>query len=327
MRWSPPQSLAVALAGLTLGALPWTASPLAHGQDPPPPAAAAPDADLAKRVEELDGVINRHLAAGQIAEAVPPAREKLDLLARIRGQDHWQTGDARRNLETYSRLAGRPREVQERFVKARQANARANQLDSRGQFAEAALLWQETLAIRRDILGEGHPDTAASYNNLAETLRAQGKYAEAERLLRGLLDRQRAKPPAYHPAVAGTLATLGPILLDQRKWSEAEPVLRECLAIRQEAQPDEWSTFDTRSQLGGSLLGQGRFAEAEPLLVTGYEGMKAREARIPAQGRPRLAAAARRVVELYEAWGKADKAAEWRAKFGSVELPADVFAQ
>ncbi len=71
MRWSPPRSLAVALAGLALGALPWTASPLAHGQDPPPPAAPAPDADLAKRVEELDSAINQRLDAGQIAEAVP----------------------------------------------------------------------------------------------------------------------------------------------------------------------------------------------------------------------------------------------------------------
>jgi hypothetical protein len=137
MRWSPPRSLAVALAGLTLGALPWTAPPRLHGQDPAPPAAPAPGADLAKRVEELDGVINRSLYAGRIAEAIPPAREKLDLLARTRGQNHWRTGDARRDLETYRRLAGLPREVQDRFVKAQKANARANQLDAKGQYAEA----------------------------------------------------------------------------------------------------------------------------------------------------------------------------------------------
>ena len=75
MRWSPPRSLAVALAGLTLGALPWTAPAQLHGQDPPPPAAPAPDADLAKRVEKLDSAINQRLDAGQIAEAVRPARE------------------------------------------------------------------------------------------------------------------------------------------------------------------------------------------------------------------------------------------------------------
>ena len=68
----------------------------------------------------------------------------------------------------------------------------------------------------------------------------------------------------------------------QRKWAEAEAILRECLAIREKAQPDDWTTFNTRSQLGGSLMGQKKFAEAEPLILAGYEGMKAREAKIPA---------------------------------------------
>ena len=83
-----------------------------------------------------------------------------------------------------------------------------------------------------------------------------------------------------------------------------------------EVQPDVWTTFNTRSLLGGSLLGQGKYAEAEPLIVSGYEGMKAREAKIPAPSKPRLHQAAERVVRLYEAWGKPDKVREWRAKLG-----------
>ena len=68
------------------------------------------------------------------------------------------------------------------------------------------------------------------------------------------------------------------------------------------------------SSLGGALLGQGRHAEAEPLIVSGYEGMKAREAKIPPPGKPRFTDAAERVVRLYEEWGKKEKAAEWRTK-------------
>src|SRR5271157_3824026 len=187
MRWSPPRSLAGVLAGLALSAPPWAVPAPVHGQNPPPPAAPAPDADLAKRVEKLDSAINQRLDAGQIAEAVHPAREKLDLLARTLGKDHWQTGDARRILETCQRLAGLPREVQDRYVKARQANTRASQLYARGQYAEAALLFREDLSIRRDILGEDHPNTAQSYNHLAETLLDEGKSAEAEAMLRRAL--------------------------------------------------------------------------------------------------------------------------------------------
>ena len=119
-------------------------------------------------------------------------------------------------------------------------------------------------------------------------------------------------PPT--PARPVILAVLGLSLIQQGKWAEAEAILRECLAIREKVQPDEWTTFNTRSLLGGSLLGQKKYAEAEPLIVSGYEGMKAREAKIPPPGKPRLAEAAERVVKLYEAWGKKDKAAEWRAR-------------
>ena len=33
-----------------------------------------------------------------------------------------------------------------------------------------------------------------------------------------------------------------------------------------------------------------------------------------------------RVIRLYEAWGRPDKAAEWKVKLGLADLPADVFA-
>src|SRR5262245_60197812 len=220
MRWSPPRSLAVALAGLTLGALPWTAPPRAHGEGPPPPAAAAPDADLAKRVEKIDREINQRLDAGQIAEAVPPAREKLDLLERGLGKDHWRTGGARRDLETYQRLASLPREVQDRFAKARPAGTRATQLYARGQYAEAALLFQEALTIRRDILGEGHPDTATSYNNLANILHAQGKPAEAEAMHRRALAIRLKALGEGHPDTAASYNNLALTLNDQGKYAE-----------------------------------------------------------------------------------------------------------
>jgi hypothetical protein len=123
------------------------------------------------------------------------------------------------------------------------------------------------------------------------------------------------------------VAGLGSNLLKQEKWREAEPLLRECLAVREKAQPAAWTTFNTRSQLGGALLGQGRYAEAEPLVVSGYEGMKARAATIPPVARPRLTEAALRLVRLYEAWGKPEQAAAWKARLGLSDLPADVFAR
>jgi eukaryotic-like serine/threonine-protein kinase len=63
-------------------------------------------------------------------------------------------------------------------------------------------------------------------------------------------------------------------------------------------------------------------------LIDGDEGLKEREERIPAVWREkRPAQAGARIVELYDAWGKPDKAARWRAKLGLADLPADVFSQ
>ena len=92
----------------------------------------------------------------------------------------------------------------------------------------------------------------------------------------------------------------------------AEGFLRESLAIREQKEPDAWTTFNTQSMLGGALLGQKKYADAEPLLLKGYEGMKAREKTIPPQGKVRLSEALERLVQLYEAMGKKDEAAKWR---------------
>ena len=96
----------------------------------------------------------------------------------------------------------------------------------------------------------------------------------------------------------------------EKKPAEAELKLRECLTIRQKIQPDDWTTFDTKSMLGEALLDQKKFADAEPLLLSGYEGMKQREDTIPSQEKPRLTKALERLVKLYEAWGKKDEAIE-----------------
>ena len=69
-------------------------------------------------------------------------------------------------------------------------------------------------------------------------------------------------------------------------------------------------------------------AEAlNPKTLTGYDGLKAREAKIPAESRLRANDAAERIVRLYEAWGKPDQAAVWKRKLGLADLPVDVFAR
>ena len=62
---------------------------------------------------------------------------------------------------------------------------------------------------------------------------------------------------------------------------------------------------------------QKKYADAEPLLLSGYEGMSEREAQIPPVGKPRLTETIRRLVDLYDAWDKKDKADEWRKRLSA----------
>ena len=252
----------------------------------------------------------------------------LKLQTRL-GTDHPDGGATRQKLAETYRAAGRTANLVALFeatLKLQETElgpAHASTLASVHELAhaleatrpaDAEPLFRRALEGCRKHEGPDGPLTHRLTGDLAGLLDQTGRPAEAEPLLRKLLDRQRGKLPADDPALAGTLATLGKNLLSQRKWPEAEPVLRECLAMCQKALPDDWSQFNAMSMLGGSLLGQRKYGEAEPLIVAGYEGLKAREARIPAPGKPRLSEAADRLLQIYESWGKKDKAAAWRTK-------------
>jgi hypothetical protein len=85
------------------------------------------------------------------------------------------------------------------------------------------------------------------------------------------------------------------------------------LAIRRKSLPStHWRISYTEALLGSCLGGERRFDEAEPLLLAGYETLRAK--RGEARDETRMAASG--LVALYAAWGKPDRAAEWRKKLG-----------
>jgi tetratricopeptide (TPR) repeat protein len=147
--------------------------------------------------------------------------------------------------------------------------------------------------------------------NAIHALEEVKQFDRAEVWWRKWLAAVKHRAGAESVAYSGTLASFGSNLLRQKKWADAEATLRECLALRAKAEPEAWTTFNTKSLLGGSLLGQQKYAEAELLLLAGYDGMKQRANAIPKEGRVRLPEAAGRLVQLYEAWGKPDEAAKW----------------
>jgi eukaryotic-like serine/threonine-protein kinase len=184
---------------------------------------------------------------------------------------------------------------------------------------------KKTLERARERFGQVPAELAWVPVQLAEAYSRAELFAKAGPIYREALELARRQFGSADPRTASAMAALGLNLLKQGKWPEAELVLRDCLAIRTEVIPDDWSRYNTMSLLGGALLGQAKYAEAEPLIVAGYEGLKARAAQIPPLAQSRLTEAAARVVRLYEAWGKRGETARWGARLGLADLPADVF--
>jgi hypothetical protein len=151
-------------------------------------------------------------------------------------------------------------------------------------------------------------------NNLGLMHLDADRWDEAIRILDVVVKGRKATLGPEHQQTLLSGNALARAHLGARHWSEAAATARECLDIYSRTTPDDWLRFFTMSQLGAALVEQKRYAQAEPLLVQGYEGLKAREAKMSVPARRHVSGAAARIVPFYEAWGKPDKAEEWRKR-------------
>ena len=267
--------------------------------------------DHPNTLKSRNNLASAYYAAGRLSDAIALHEDTLDLLQTKLSADHPNTLASRNNLAAAYRDAGRTAEaiaLHEDTLRLRESKLGpdhpdtlrtrinlANAYSSAGRLSDALALHEPTLRLMESKLGPDHPDTLASRNGLAAAFEAIGRRSQAEGLYRETLARRRKAVKADSPQLAEDLAALGHLLLEQSRWSGAEPLLREALAIREKANLDDWVRYDAMSLLGGALAGLGRHAEAEPRIVAGYEGMKAREARIAVPDRSRLRVGSSRV--------------------------------
>jgi tetratricopeptide (TPR) repeat protein len=190
----------------------------------------------------------------------------------------------------------------------------ADAYEYEGKHAQAEALLSRTLEVERRVLAPEHPDILFVLADLGQMYQRQGKYDLAENYAeQALAARRRVLGPENPDAVASE-ADLALAYLSQGKFAESQPVAREALEAEKKVQPDNWQRYRAASLLGASLSGEKNYAEAEPLLLEGYQGMLALKDRIDVPDRYHLELAHQWLVQLYQAWGKPDKAAEWKKR-------------
>jgi tetratricopeptide (TPR) repeat protein len=174
------------------------------------------------------------------------------------------------------------------------------------RFEEAAPLFLEVLPDIPLLHGAVPEDHMRYQIGAVITFVAAGRWAEAEAPARDLVDLEVRHRPEGHPQRDVSHLLLGAVLVHLGRFVEAGPILRDIMPRLSET---GWTHHWARNLLGGSLAGQGKYDEAERLLTDGYEKMAP-----PAGAARHRREALERVVRLYEAWGKLEKAAEWRGK-------------
>lgn len=179
--------------------------------------------DDAKKVADLDQNLE---AAVRQDEAIKIQEEIIALRTRVQGADHWEVINEQLYLKTLRSLDADGRRQQQIAI---QANRDGFQLNAKGRYNEAQPLLQKALEIYRKALGEDHPDTARSYNNLAYNLNAQGKATEAQPLYQKALAISRKVLGEDHPDTANIYKNVAFNLAAQGKAAEALPVLLEAI--------------------------------------------------------------------------------------------------
>jgi len=221
---------------------------------------------------------------GRLEEAYPLQREGLDIEVRKLGPEHPVTLSAMNNL--------------------------AKLLQDLGRLDEADVMMKQTLDARIKVLGEEHPHTLVTMSNYGVLLSKRGHKEESAQVARRVLDIRLRTLGEENLGTIISLNNLGGAINDLGRPEEAEQWYRRAVAAAERSlAPDHWLNALFRANLANCLIGLKRYDEAEEILLPAAARLL--EALGPEHAHTIKARA--NLVKLYEAWGRPEKAAGFRA--------------
>ena len=266
----------------------------------------------------------------------PLQREALEIRRKVLGDDHRDVATSLSDLASVLRLNGdlsgaesllrQCLEINRKTLGEDHANIFLTLHDlslipgGRGDYAAAEAQLRQALILGRKTLGDKHPNVAAALNNLSRALVGQRRYDEAAAVLVDALSIALPTLGSDHPLIAIYRTNLASVQLQRNDPGAAEALLRQALPVRIRAPgvvpsrrrtflEDDWSVGATKSLLGAALTALARYDEAEAALLDAHRDFKDLPGPLGRDARAILA----RLVALYDAWGRPDKAAEYRA--------------
>ncbi len=112
-------------------------------------------------------------------------------------------------------------------------NNMADVFCTQGGYEKAMEYYKEALAIREQVLGFEHPDTATTYNNIAVVLKNQGKYKEAVHYLKKAITILKKVLETDHLDIARSYNYMGVVLRLLGEYKDALQYYEKALTIRE----------------------------------------------------------------------------------------------
>ncbi len=140
------------------------------------------------------------------------------------------------------------------------------------EYKKAERLYEKSLRIRERVLGEGHPSTATSCNNLAGVYASQGEYRRAEELYEKSLRISERVLGEEHPSTAASYNNLAGVYERQGEYRKAEELYEKSLRISErvlgEEHPDTAASYNNLALVYAS---QGKYKIALTYLLHSYK--------------------------------------------------------
>ncbi|KAJ4176011.1 hypothetical protein NW767_015588, partial [Fusarium falciforme] len=137
-----------------------------------------------------------------------------------------------------------------------------------GNYRAAEKLGGKAVETRTKLLGEEHPDTLSSMNNLALIFSGKGRWKEAEELLVGVIETRKRVLGEEHPDTLLSMANLASTFWNQGRWKEAEELHMGVMETKKRVLGEEHLlTLSSMNNLASTFGKQGRWKEAEELQV------------------------------------------------------------
>lgn len=190
------------------------------------------------------------------------------------------------------------------------------------RFDDAVPLLTEALASRERVYGPMHPKVASVVNELASIALRRGDLDAAESGFRRMAAIYKAAFADRHYLISVALSNLASVSVERKDYAGAVTLYREALRRSVDTLSEtHLNTGILRIKLGHALLKQQKYAEAEGHILAGYEIVSGQAH----SGVSWAQTAQKDMVLLYDAVGKPEKAARWRALVaGSAASPTMV---